>query len=119
MIACLLLYQTKTNETVSPTIAFWIIAIPIFDVIAVIIYRLNKSYPLFTPDRSHLHYFLQKLGLSNNAVLFSIIGLGALIQFLGIFIEYTNRFFSFPMFLLLLIIYVWLRVFSRHSKLNY
>jgi len=118
MISCLLLYQIKTNNSVSPTMAFWIIAVPIFDVIAVMVYRLIRSHSLFAPDRSHLHYFLQRLGLSNNEVLFCIIGLGALILFLGILVEYTNRFFSFPLFLLLLFIYVWLRVFYKHSKSN-
>lgn len=118
IIACLLLYQTKTNNSVSPTIALWIVAIPIFDVIAVIIYRLSRSHSLFTPDRSHVHYFLQRLGLSKSKVLFSITGLGALLLFTGITIEYTTRFFSFPIFLLLLFVYVWLRVFSKYSKFN-
>ena len=119
MIACLLLYQTKTNNSVSPTIALWIVAIPLFDVITVIIYRLSRSHSLFTPDRSHVHYFLQRLGLSRSKVLLYIIGLGGSLLLFGILIEYTTRFLSFPIFLLLLFVYVWLRVFSKYSKFNH
>ena len=94
------------------------IAVPVFDVISVIIYRLSRSHSLFIPDRSHLHYFLQNLGLCNSKVLLYITGIGVLLLFLGVLIEHTNRFFSFPIFLLLLFIYVWLKVFSRYSRFN-
>ena len=118
IIACLLLYQTKTSDIVSPTMVLWIIAVPVFDVISVITYRLSRSHSLFTPDRSHLHYFLQNLGLSNSKILLCITGIGVLLLFLGIIIEHTNHLFSFPIFLLLLFLYVWLRVFSRYSRFN-
>ena len=118
VLACLLLYQTIINISLSPTLAFWIIAIPIFDVIAVLIYRLRRSKSLFLPDRSHLHFFLQNMGFSKHLVLISIIGLGILFMFIGISIEFFNRSFSFPMFLVLLFAYIWLRVFSRQAKFN-
>ena len=118
IIACLLLYKTKTSNIISPTMVLWILAVPVFDVISVIIYRLSRSHSLFTPDRSHLHYFLQNLGLSNGKVLLYITGIGVLILFLGILIEHTTRFFSFPIFLLLLFLYVWFKVFSRYSRFN-
>lgn len=118
MIACLLLYQIKVNISLSPTLAFWIIAIPIFDVIAVIIFRLRRSGSLFTPDRSHLHYFLRNMGFSKYLVLIFIIGLGTLLMFFGISIEILNRSLSFPIFLLLLFMYIWFRVFSSQSKFN-
>ena len=47
IIACLLLYQSKTNNSVSPTIALWIIAVPIFDAITVIILRLVNQNLFF------------------------------------------------------------------------
>lgn len=119
IIASTLLYNTQTNNTFSPTIALWIVAIPVFDVIAVIIHRIKILHSLFLPDRSHLHYFLQKIGLSNVQVLIFINGLGIIILFIGILIEYSNRFYSFPIFLLILFGYIWLRVFSKISKFNF
>lgn len=117
-IAFLLLYQTKSNDKFSPTMSFWMIAIPIYDVLTVIIYRLKKSKSIFRPDRSHLHYFLQNIGLSNFSILFSIISLGILIFSLGLVVEYYAQTVSFLLFSFLLIIFVWLRVFSRLSKFN-
>ncbi|MDB9872199.1 undecaprenyl/decaprenyl-phosphate alpha-N-acetylglucosaminyl 1-phosphate transferase [Alphaproteobacteria bacterium] len=116
IIACLLLNQTQTNNNISPTMSLWIVAVPIFDVIAVMIYRIKNSNSLFTPDRSHLHYFLERLGLSNIAVLLSIIGLAVLILLVGLTVEYKARHLSFFTFLFLLVIYVWLRIFSKYSK---
>lgn len=113
IIACLLLYQTKSNNSISPTIAFWIISIPIFDVMAVIVYRLKIMQPLFIADRSHLHHYLLRFGFKRYSVLFFIITLGILFLFLGIIIEYNTQFLSFPSFLLLLIFYIWIRVFSK------
>ncbi len=118
IIACLLLYQTKSNNNISPTMAFWIIAIPIFDVLTVIIYRLRKSHYLFAPDKSHLHYFLQELGFSNVTILFFIIFLAMFILSSGILIENCTRFLSFPSFVFFLLTYVWLRVYTRLSKFN-
>lgn len=118
IIASILLQQSQINENLSPTYVLWIIAIPVFDVIAVMTYRLKKSHSLFTPDRKHLHHFLESLGLSTINVILVIIGFGLLFLLLGLLIEYNARFISFPIFLLLLIFYVWLRVFSKYSKFN-
>jgi UDP-GlcNAc:undecaprenyl-phosphate GlcNAc-1-phosphate transferase len=117
-VACLLLYESQIQNSFSPPFALWVIAIPIFDVISVMVYRLKNSQPLFVPDRSHLHYVFQRLGLSNSLVLISIIGSGVFCLMLGFAIEHISRPLSFPIFLILLIFYVWLRSFSKFSKYN-
>ena len=116
-ISFLLLYETQV-KSISPPFALWIVAIPIFDVCAVIIYRFQNSRPLFKPDRSHLHHFLQRLGLNNAQVLFSIFALATSFLFLGIFIQNQFKSLSFPIFLLFLFLYIWFRAYSNYSKYN-
>ncbi len=101
-ISFLLLYETQVNKNISPPFALWILAIPIFDVCAVMIFRFKNSRSLFKPDRSHLHHFLQRLGLNNIQVVLSILGLGSLFLLLGFFIDNHFRSLSFPIFLLFL-----------------
>ena len=117
-VAFLLLYETQINNNISPPYALWIVAIPIFDACAVMIYRLKKSRSLLNPDRSHLHHFLQRLGFNNVKVLLSIFSLSIFFLLLGFFIDNQFRFLSFPIFLLFLFFYVWLRSFSKYSKYN-
>ncbi len=116
-ISFLLLYESQYSKNISPTFALWLISIPVFDVIYVIFYRIMSSKSLFSPDRSHLHYFLERLGLSNLKIFFIIITLGLFLLLLGIFIEYKIQFVSFITFLFLLSLYLWFRGFSRFSKI--
>ncbi len=117
-IAFLLLYETQCNKNISPPFALWIIAIPIFDVCAVMILRFKNSRSLFKPDRSHLHHFLQRLGLNNTQVALSILGLGSLFLLLGYFIDSHFRLLSFPIFLLFLFLYIWFRCYTKYSMYN-
>lgn len=118
-VAFLLLYETQINKNISPPFALWIVAIPIFDVCAVIIYRFKNSSSLLSPDRSHLHHFMQRLGFNNIKVILSIFGLSSLCILLGLLINSQLRSLSFPIFLLFLFLYIWFRSFSKYSKFNY
>ncbi len=112
-IAFLLLHETQINKNISPPLALWIVAIPIFDVCAVMIYRFKNSRPLFQPDRNHLHYFLQDLGLGSLKVLLCIFGFAISLLLLGMFIEKEYLSISFYIFLILLIAYILLRLFVK------
>lgn len=117
-IAFLLLYETQVNKNISPPFALWIVAIPIFDVCAVLIYRFKNSSSLFSPDRSHLHHFMQRLGFNNVRVLLSIFGLSSFCLLIGFFINSQLRPLSFPIYLFFLFLYIWIRSFSKFSKYN-
>ena len=117
-IAFILLYKTQVIRNISPPFALWILAIPIFDVCAVMIFRFKKSRSLFKPDRSHLHHFLQRLGLNNTQVVLSIFCLVSLLLLLGFFIDSHFRSLSFPIFLLFLFLYIWFRSYSKYSRYN-
>jgi len=117
-ISFLLLYEIQANKSISPPFALWILAIPIFDVCAVMIFRFKNTRSLFKPDRSHLHHFLQRLGLNNTQVALSVLGLGILFLLLGFFIDSHFRSLSFPIFLLFLFLYIWFRSYSKYSRYN-
>jgi len=117
-IAFLLLHETQINKNISPPLALWMLAIPIFDVCAVMIYRFKNSSSLLKPDRSHLHHFLQRLGFNDIKVLLSIFGLSSIYLLLGIFLENEFRSLSFPIFLFFLFLYIWFKSLSKFSKNN-
>lgn len=52
----------------SPVTMLWIMLLPLFDTMAVMMRRLRKRTSLFTSDREHLHHLLQCQGFSNMQV---------------------------------------------------
>lgn len=114
-IAFLLLYETQVEKSISPPFALWLIAIPIFDALSVLIYRLKNKSPLLAPDRNHIHHYLQSFDLNSAKILLSIIVFGFLILLLALFLEYKLKLLSFPIFLISLFSYIFFRVFSKYS----
>ena len=117
-VAFLLLYETQVEKNISPPFALWIISIPIFDVICVMVFRLKNSQQLFVPDRNHLHHFLQKLGFTSIKVLILILGFSGSLLLLALIIEIHLRTLSFPIFLSFLFVYIWLRILFSNLKIN-
>ena len=67
----------------SPVVAIWILAIPLYDTVGVMLRRMFNRVSPFHADRTHTHHFLQLLGMGTNpallvmasaAVIFSAIG---------------------------------------------
>jgi UDP-GlcNAc:undecaprenyl-phosphate GlcNAc-1-phosphate transferase len=81
-----LLTMGTQNEYTSfrPVTALWICAIPLMDMLAIVVRRYKNGKSPFKPDRDHLHHILQRIGynpertlkiISITAVLMSTIGL--------------------------------------------
>jgi UDP-GlcNAc:undecaprenyl-phosphate GlcNAc-1-phosphate transferase len=81
-----LLTMGTQNENASfrPVTALWICAIPLMDMLAIVVRRYKNGKSPFKPDRDHLHHILQRVGYSSrqtlviisiSAVVMSIIGL--------------------------------------------
>jgi len=77
--------------TFRPVTALWIIAIPLMDMLAIIIRRLKKKQSPFSADRDHLHHIFMRIGFTPRRalrviILFSIImsGIGILGEILTI-----------------------------------
>lgn len=92
LVVWLLLYGTQTvdKEALKPVTALWIIAIPLMDMVSIIIRRVKKGKSPFKPDRGHLHHIFQRLGFSTLQTLFIILFISASMAAFGMFGEFLG-----------------------------
>ncbi|MCF6202839.1 MAG: UDP-N-acetylglucosamine--undecaprenyl-phosphate N-acetylglucosaminephosphotransferase [Methylococcaceae bacterium] len=97
-ICCLLIEASKIEKNIiSPVTVLWIIAIPLFDSISIMIRRIRKGQSPFAPDREHFHHILLLAGYSVNQT----VGIILLIAFTaGSFGILGDRLFNFPEWLM-------------------
>jgi UDP-GlcNAc:undecaprenyl-phosphate GlcNAc-1-phosphate transferase len=62
-----------------PVTALWICAIPLMDMLAIVVRRYKNGKSPFKPDRDHLHHILQRAGLSSKQTLV-VISSGAIVM---------------------------------------
>ncbi|MGR2767984.1 UDP-N-acetylglucosamine--undecaprenyl-phosphate N-acetylglucosaminephosphotransferase [Photobacterium ganghwense] len=90
--------DTISTETISnqidtilkPVTALWIIAIPLMDMVAVMVQRTRRGYSPFLPDRTHLHHTLLQLGLNAQLTSLLICIIGVILAILGIYFEISG-----------------------------
>ena len=73
-----------------PVTALWICAIPLMDMLAIVVRRYKNGKSPFKPDRDHLHHILQRAGLSSRQTLVAISIAAAVMSFIGLVGEYFN-----------------------------
>lgn len=80
ILAFLLVKSSMTSELPHPIhpaenfmVAYTLLLVPCFDVIAVICIRLKNKTGIFTPDKNHIHHHLMAMGLSAHQSLAVII----------------------------------------------
>ncbi|GLX86646.1 undecaprenyl-phosphate alpha-N-acetylglucosaminyl 1-phosphate transferase [Thalassotalea loyana] len=73
-----------------PVTALWICAIPLVDMLAIVIRRVKKGQSPFKPDRDHLHHIFMRVGLSDRQALFAITCVAIALSLIGILGEYFN-----------------------------
>lgn len=78
------LSQGGEAQEIRPVTALWIIAIPLMDLVAIMIRRLKKGQSLMKADREHLHHIFMRLGLSDRQTLFVIAVVTAFCSLVGI-----------------------------------
>ncbi|WP_214000961.1 UDP-N-acetylglucosamine--undecaprenyl-phosphate N-acetylglucosaminephosphotransferase [Arsukibacterium sp.] len=85
----LLLISTQ-SETASfrPVTALWLIAIPLMDMVAIMLRRILKGQSPFQADREHLHHISLRLGLNSRESLILITALAWIFACIGIIGEY-------------------------------
>ena len=87
LIAWLLIdFSQGVTPSLPPEYTIWFVAYPVLDTLAVIMIRLRMKVPIFQADRRHFHHRLLDNGLSQQYVLFAILGLCLLIPFFIIFL---------------------------------
>jgi len=73
-----------------PVTALWIIAVPLMDMVAIIIRRVRKGQSPFKPDRDHLHHVFMRIGFSSRRALFSIAMFSIFLAGIGIVGDISN-----------------------------
>ncbi|WP_111901356.1 UDP-N-acetylglucosamine--undecaprenyl-phosphate N-acetylglucosaminephosphotransferase [Aeromonas veronii] len=92
-----------------PVTALWLIAIPLMDMITIMVRRLRKGHSPFKPDREHLHHICLRAGLSPRCALCVICLFAILLAAVGISLELMNapELISFLLFLSVFGLYFW------------
>ncbi|WP_423186636.1 UDP-N-acetylglucosamine--undecaprenyl-phosphate N-acetylglucosaminephosphotransferase [Alishewanella sp. d11] len=85
-----LLITGTQSETASfrPITALWLIAIPLMDMVAIMLRRILKGQSPFQADREHLHHISLRLGLNPRESLTLITALACIFACIGIIGEY-------------------------------
>jgi UDP-GlcNAc:undecaprenyl-phosphate GlcNAc-1-phosphate transferase len=73
-----------------PVTALWICAIPLMDMLAIVVRRYKNGKSPFKPDRDHLHHILQRAGLSSSQTLMAISIVAVIMSLIGLAGEYFN-----------------------------
>ncbi|MEM5530729.1 UDP-N-acetylglucosamine--undecaprenyl-phosphate N-acetylglucosaminephosphotransferase [Gammaproteobacteria bacterium AS21] len=124
-VVWLLVVSTQSEQqSFKPVTALWIIAVPLMDMVAIMLRRIKKGQSPFKPDRDHLHHIFMRASFSSKQTLLiiSLIAImltifGATLDFLGI-----SESISFIFFIAFFIVYtvalnhVWrlLTFFRKH-----
>lgn len=107
-IIWILLHSTQgQGHTISPITGLWLIAVPLIDMVAIILRRLRKGKSPFRPDRLHIHHLMMRAGLSSRQALVVITSGAAICAFIGVLSEiyYWNQWVMFAAFILLFLLY--------------
>lgn len=90
-VVWLMLQSSQSGVGVSPPLrpvtALWLIAIPLMDMVCIMIRRLRRGDSPFKPDREHLHHICQRLGYNSKKTLMIICSASLLFATVGIVSE--------------------------------
>ncbi|MGY3861116.1 UDP-N-acetylglucosamine--undecaprenyl-phosphate N-acetylglucosaminephosphotransferase [Aeromonas lacus] len=92
-----------------PVTALWLIAIPLMDMVTIMVRRVRKGHSPFRPDREHLHHICLRAGLSSPQALCFICLLAFCCVFIGIVLEVmaAPEWLSLLLFMGIFILYFW------------
>jgi UDP-GlcNAc:undecaprenyl-phosphate GlcNAc-1-phosphate transferase len=71
-----------------PVTALWICAIPLMDMLAIVVRRYKNGKSPFKPDRDHLHHIIQRMGYSSKQTLSLISVMAITLSAIGLAGEY-------------------------------
>ena len=100
----------------APVMALWVLALPLYDTVGVLIRRIFRGNSPFDADWMHTHHVLQRLGLGVNQTLAVMLGAALLLGGLGMVLLRlkTPEHLMFYLFLGVFAIYVLLMEWGEH-----
>ncbi len=107
ILAWLLVYFSQNPvEVIKPVTALYLVAIPIYDTIFVMLRRFMKGVSPFKPDKTHLHHLFLSKGFSQTQTLLLILSMHVIMIAFGVLImNKWQEFIQFYLFVLFSIIY--------------
>jgi len=114
---CWLLIDASQGEKtlISPITALWIMALPLFDSVCIMLRRISKGRSPFAPDREHLHHVFHVAGYSINQALSIMLAFSFCLSFIGITASLLLKIpesVLFDFFILFFASYYWLMNYS-------
>ncbi|MBJ7221611.1 MULTISPECIES: UDP-N-acetylglucosamine--undecaprenyl-phosphate N-acetylglucosaminephosphotransferase [unclassified Brenneria] len=106
----LLILATQGEDAVMrPVTALWLIAIPLMDMVTIMVRRIRKGDSPFKPDREHLHHILMRGGLTPRQALVVIVAAALLFAAIGVIGERNGatEFMMLSAFLVAFVGYFW------------
>ncbi|MBY5961352.1 UDP-N-acetylglucosamine--undecaprenyl-phosphate N-acetylglucosaminephosphotransferase [Marinobacter nauticus] len=92
-VVWLLVNATQPGQmAMRPVTALWIIAIPLMDMVAIMVRRARKGQSVMKPDREHLHHIFMRAGFSDREALVLITLVALLFAGVGL----AGEFFEVP-----------------------
>lgn len=108
--------QFRSFNTVT---ALYITAIPLMDMLAIVIRRITKGKSPFKPDRDHLHYIIIRLGFSQKQALIIISILAVIMSSIGIVSDIYQVQPSIMLVVFLLIFAIYSKILRGPTSLNF
>lgn len=106
------------NASFRPVTALWICAVPLMDMLAIVMRRYRKGKSPFKPDRDHLHHILQRAGLSSEQTLLVISLFAIFMSLIGVLGEYFQVPESIEL-ILFVVIFILYNKYARHFSWKY
>lgn len=97
------------ERAIAPVTALWILALPLFDTVAIMVRRALHGRSPFAADRQHLHHMLLRLGFSVDQVVWLMCLVSAMFACIGLLAEHYHvpEALMFYLFLGLFALYFW------------
>lgn len=79
----LIYYSQSANLRIEPVAVVWVVAVPVWDSVIVMVRRIKSGRSAFHPDRTHLHHIMVDSGMSQKRALGVILSCSIAISTLG------------------------------------
>ncbi len=109
VLVWMLIYLSQIAKVIYPVTVLWILAIPLFDTVGIMLRRIRKGQSPFHADRGHFHHILLHAGYSVNQTVFFIISISAVFSLFGIMCQFMRipEWVMFYSFLTSFALYYW------------
>tara|TARA_Y100000590_G_scaffold423943_1_gene530308 strand:- start:624 stop:1637 length:1014 start_codon:yes stop_codon:yes gene_type:complete len=79
----LIYYSHPSYRSIHPVLTIWCVALPIFDLLGVVIRRVLRGINPFKSDRRHIHHILLDLNISTQKVFLLLIIISIILSLIG------------------------------------